>query len=1609
MVAIQIAPGRAVAVAIVALLTFAMIPLMPGAVSQGTPSGTDVFVRPGEAKILQSNFAGGSRHTSFIDNGTGDVVLSVPVYNVGPAITGIPVYMWFGGMGATGSNDPREAYDRTDCVKAERAGSRTLAAGTPAEPTFGWANFTINTRGLPPGAWNITVAAFNASKPLNLEPEEDCLTNGQNPTTRPLGTGTDCLSPGVSCRVESDPNNNHLRAYFVKERLLELQIRDVRWCKGGAQGDRPDLACDETMLDGENVWNTTPLVADPWPTHFEVVVERVAGKPHSWVNASNFGGPCMCADDGFGYELNVSVTGPYLPRVNVSRAWHTGAFHLPEDSSFGLAQRALSMDFDLRSLAGVYNVTVKVDQFRQLRRHATDTADDTAWRNDIEVAYRDFTGNFTVEDFRTTAATAHEYDGPFTIGGKVTLENKGPAGRPSGVPVRVTVFLDNETWVDSKDIVHYNSKFRKNTTFTPTDNFSTLPWEFTIEATSNRASDEYLPPGRHTLYGMIDAAGNESHGQGNLLESNESNNLFSIPIYVRDTTTPTFNGTPKITLQTPQGFSGPSPTFYRPLEGFNIYAGVRDDDNDLDVVMNISLASDSSVYRHVPAVKAGTPLAPDRYVAQVANMTFHNFSAVPFNGTENWTVTVYANDSFGNDATSAPIPLRLKAWPIHNASTDRVVIVPDGFPADTLSWNGNIEPEFKIRVEPNMTGFDDDEPNHQQFKTSNLAYNITVQATGVTFHQNGTYWLAGTPPALNGTPGYPAPQCDPSPDSGKGTPDVGEQLPGGAPDTCDESINNTFRSQFFRTNPGAAPGLWNYSIRVSDIAGYTRVINGTLLLEDLKPTIHAVNLSGVNEVTPPGTLRVQANVSDDNNQIHGAFLNLTRIAPGDGLVVNVSLAAPTEEASGGSTWFKYNETIDVKRGLATAIGVGGTFNVSVHVVDDVGNWERSSVAGNLTIKDEEAPQLVAFGVDPAIVEINENVTFWANATDATNVTMKLEIFTAAGSQELLMDAILIEQGDGGGPIWNYTHELNFTTEAVHGWRITAIDSVNRASTPGTGTITVRDNLGPKYDVRSPSVVIDGERYGSGTPRIEVVVHDVEGVLASSLAMEVGGLPVDFEMLPAPGNLVGYLVTYTVPASKKFSHNDVVTVNLTAQDNSTEQLTSFHNFSFIVDDVAPTARLVSVSPSYRDQPAHVLNVSLGSRFTLAAEDIDGLPTQIPVGGIRYRILGGGPGAAETVYSAPFRINDAAGVYTGPRLYQVQFWAEDDVGNFNRNFNVTTVYVDDTPPALFQFFPQGRNINATFVDDRVGVNRSVVWYRINDGAYVPLPLVERESAWTIELPEGVKGDRISYYLQAWDRLDNTETFGNATNPYASFDVSNHEPKVRIVSPVDGGRVSRSVDITWEASDEDGDALVFTLYYRAPGRTNFVELDKLENSAARRYTVDTTRFPDGQYTFRIAAGDGGFVKLAETTVTVINRADAIGQVTIDGEALPGSTMLVKAEVTKAEAIVEARLYLGETLVGSYPMNDEARDGDETANDGIYTARVPISAAGDYRVEIYTQYREDGELKESSVSPASAAFSAKLTPGYILSEYGAIIALIGLLAAVGIGVAVFVVMRRR
>ncbi|HUR69839.1 MAG TPA: choice-of-anchor X domain-containing protein [Candidatus Thermoplasmatota archaeon] len=1549
MVATQFARGRAVTAAIAFIMLSTLVPT-PASAQVGTI--TDIAIVQGEAQIFQSTFHNGADATQFINGGSRQISVIVPVYST-TAVTDVGVYAIIQDV---------EGSQHNDCQTVDLP-----ARGQDDNHTN--VQLDLTTNDLAPGGYKVSLSALTVPDGMSACP-------GATPA---------CGTPSatqIAQRCVREPAVNALpnaaTGFFVKDQYIDLQIEEILWCAGPEATDDEESAtpdtdlhpdCDPTMVDGTyNVTEQTPKGETlPHPTFFEVRA-RNAG---NWTDPLNYGGAYDVTDAAatpptWGIGAEIKITGPFFPLAyaNASGGVAGDLFVLRSES------------WDIVDHAGVYNVTVNVDKLESLRRAPDDTSSNVGQR-DAHVKYRDFTGNITLDGPGSTAIDPYPYTSSFEITGAFTLRNDGTADAredAGGVKLKTkyTVYIDNLT----------SSIFNFTKDNGPTDAGGSIVVPYTFAVSSTGTSTKYIPPGRHTIVLAADPS-------EETLELNESNNNISAQFFIADATKPKFNNTPKIT---PAGINGAAQSTYFPKDAFNVFVNVTDDDAALTVKVNFTLDSDPTVTREYNASDFGVE---SYHVVRIEDFDFHNMSAIGdlTDGalrTENWTVRVDANDSSHNSVSSETQKLKLQPWPVHRASADYIVVVPSDFPGEAnVSYATGPDPRWVIRVEPNMTGYVGQRagsgPVNQQNHTHNLALNVTT-AKGITLNENGTYWTANTR-AVCLTP------------ENRGN----EIIPIGQP-TCtaaDAETNNTFETSVNMSDPNTGPGRWNYSIRITDVAGHTRVINGTVLVQDFAPSVWEFNKSA-DTVLPGGNFTLGVNVTDDEKSVvPEVHVNFTRTTGSDKAYVNLTLEDKTDvPCRDNRICYNFNQTFKVGRG--EFFGIGGTFDVTLAVTDPVGNWNVSK-QGTFNVTDEDPPKIDGYGTVPATAaQIGENVTFWAKASDATNVTVKLDVFRTGTSSELLFDPIMLEEAPDG----NFTTTLQFDAEGVHAWRLTAVDSLGHPSSLSEGALTVRDNLGPRFDVRSPSVVLDGTRYGSGTPRIEIAVFDVEGVDPTSIDMKVAGLPVDYTLVPAPGNLNGYLLSYEVKANKKFSHLDVVDVNLTAKDNSSDALASALDFSFTVDDVAPIARISAIVPSYRDQPGHVLNVSLNSRITLAADDNDGLPTDVE--SIRYRILGSGPSSAETVYTAPFHMNDAPGVYTGPRLYQIQFWAEDAVGNLNRAFNTTTVYVDDTPPALFQFFPQGRAVNATFVDDRVGVNKSVVWYRENTEPYVPLPLVETDGAWTLTLPEGVKGDVVSYYLQAWDRLDNTETFGNATHPYATFNVSNHEPKVKITAPVDGGRIFRTVDLTWDASDEDGDALVFTIFYKAPGKTNFVELAKIENSATRRYTLDSTRFPDGQYTFRLAAGDGGFVKLAETTVTILNRASAVGVVNVLGDSVPGGTMLVKAEITKAEAVVEARVYLDGKLVDSYPMNDQGKEGDEVANDGFFSVRVPVDAAGDYSVEIFTQYREDGELKESSLSNA-ATFNAKLTPGYIMGTYGAVIALIGLLAAVGIGVGVFVVVRRR
>ncbi len=88
-----------------------------------------------------------------------------------------------------------------------------------------------------------------------------------------------------------------------------------------------------------------------------------------------------------------------------------------------------------------------------------------------------------------------------------------------------------------------------------------------------------------------------------------------------------------------------------------------------------------------------------------------------------------------------------------------------------------------------------------------------------------------------------------------------------------------------------------------------------------------------------------------------------------------------------------------------------------------------------------------------------------------------------------------------------------------------------------------------------------------------------------------------------------------------------------------------------------------------------------------------------------------------------------------------------------------------------------------------------------------------------------------------------------PSASSNVINlqQEPNT---APLQGTRDKNAVTARWAAHDDNGDELVFALYYRGAGQQNWQLLK--DNVAERYYTFEASQLPDGPYQLKVVASD-------------------------------------------------------------------------------------------------------------------------------------------------------------
>jgi hypothetical protein len=117
-----------------------------------------------------------------------------------------------------------------------------------------------------------------------------------------------------------------------------------------------------------------------------------------------------------------------------------------------------------------------------------------------------------------------------------------------------------------------------------------------------------------------------------------------------------------------------------------------------------------------------------------------------------------------------------------------------------------------------------------------------------------------------------------------------------------------------------------------------------------------------------------------------------------------------------------------------------------------------------------------------------------------------------------------------------------------------------------------------------------------------------------------------------------------------------------------------------------------------------------------------------------------------------------------------------------------------------------------------------------------------------------------------------------------------------------------VTWEAHDDNGDTLIYSIFIKGEGESDWKLLkDRLEDAF---YSWDTTNFPDGQYAVRVVASDSPSnpIDLALQTERVSERfyidntapvisgltgtLESGGRVRVRFHAADSATLLGKAE---------------------------------------------------------------------------------------------------------------------
>lgn len=211
-------------------------------------------------------------------------------------------------------------------------------------------------------------------------------------------------------------------------------------------------------------------------------------------------------------------------------------------------------------------------------------------------------------------------------------------------------------------------------------------------------------------------------------------------------------------------------------------------------------------------------------------------------------------------------------------------------------------------------------------------------------------------------------------------------------------------------------------------------------------------------------------------------------------------------------------------------------------------------------------------------------------------------------------------------------------------------------------------------------------------------------------------------------------------------------------------------------------------------------------------------------------------------------------------------------------------------------------------------------------------------------------------------------------AKVNVNNQTPTVTLISPNGGELICNPVNITWTASDPDGDPITYTLEYSADGGSTFTTIATgLPGTCPSpgppycTYLWDTNALPSGtNYIVRVSATDGELTgqDVSDAPFTIDNTAPTVNWVfPTNGAFLSTTPVVLEASATDNVGVISVQfLYSTDGFITSTVIGT-----DLTPVGNIYSTNWELSGlpAGPYQLRaVATDQCNKSAQKTISVS---------------------------------------------